>query len=356
MPWHRIAPGEISMRVNLIGIGMAVAFVAGLVSGLLPSPFLDVGCISARLSTDPVRVLYQIAHVNVWLPYMLIPVTLLAVLGDLRVLGHLIPRGIVSLFAAFILLCGLTHLVAAIAVPTRWYWLSNYSLIATAAVSWYTWLQLRGPVRRQLREQLRAMPSAEDYRARCGELEAALAGRDEALARAEALAASAQTAALRAEGEAMERSNQLALMQRQAEVIRQLSVPIVEPAIGVLQLALLGVLDTARLAQVSDGLAAKIESGDVRAVIVDLSGIDVVDTETAAHLVRLVQMLDLLGKRTVLTGIRPVVAQTMVALGVDLRGIPRANKLHEGIALGMREHPAGAAALPFARSERSSMR
>ena len=116
----------------------------------LPSPLADVGCLSMLPPDAPVRVVYLIGNANIWLPYMLIPATLLAILAKLKKRGDVIPDRIVLLFAAFIVGCGLTHAATLATVYYRVYWLANYILIPTALVSWYTWLQLSGPVEREI--------------------------------------------------------------------------------------------------------------------------------------------------------------------------------------------------------------
>jgi rsbT co-antagonist protein RsbR len=68
-----------------------------------------------------------------------------------------------------------------------------------------------------------------------------------------------------------------------------------------------------------------------RFAILDLTGVEVVDTGTAAHLINLVRSLRLLGAEGIITGIQPVVAETMVMLGMSLEGIVTSANLRDGL-------------------------
>ncbi len=67
-----------------------------------------------------------------------------------------------------------------------------------------------------------------------------------------------------------------------------------------------------------DRLLETVSERRARFVIIDITGVDIVDSATADRLIKIVGAVELLGTRCVLTGIRPAVAQTLVHLGVDL--------------------------------------
>ncbi|UQA63532.1 STAS domain-containing protein [Polyangium aurulentum] len=70
--------------------------------------------------------------------------------------------------------------------------------------------------------------------------------------------------------------------------------------------------------------------------MLDLTGVDTVDTATAAHLLGLISALRLLGAEGIITGIRPTVAQTVVSLGLDLSRVTTCANLREGLRLCIR--------------------
>ncbi|XYH94051.1 STAS domain-containing protein [Sorangium sp. So ce1128] len=111
---------------------------------------------------------------------------------------------------------------------------------------------------------------------------------------------------------------QLQQIEAQQQVIRDLSTPIIEVWDGVLTLPMVGTVDSVRTADVMDSLLSKIVEKQARYAILDLTGVEVVDTKVASHIIELVTAIRLLGADGIVAGIKPNVAQTMVALGLDL--------------------------------------
>lgn len=129
---------------------------------------------------------------------------------------------------------------------------------------------------------------------------------------------------------------QLALVERQQQVIRSLSTPIIEVWDKVLTLPMLGVVDSVRAAEVMEKLLGQVSRKGARFAILDLTGVETVDTGTAGHLIKLIQALRLLGAEGIITGIQPNVAQTMVALGMELTSIVTLSNLRDGLRLCMK--------------------
>ncbi|WP_437282911.1 PAS domain S-box protein [Sorangium sp. So ce375] len=125
----------------------------------------------------------------------------------------------------------------------------------------------------------------------------------------------------------------LDMIQAQQQVIRALSTPIIEVWDRVLTLPMVGVVDSVRTSEVMDSLLDAIATKGARFAILDLTGVDAVDTKTASYLIEMVRAIRLLGAEGVITGIRSNVAQTMIALGVDLSGIITMGNLRAGLRL-----------------------
>ncbi|MCY1011938.1 PAS domain-containing protein [Nannocystis pusilla] len=123
----------------------------------------------------------------------------------------------------------------------------------------------------------------------------------------------------------------LELIERQQQVIRELSTPIIEVWDGVLTLPIVGLIDTVRTAEIMDNLLQAVTSTRAKFAILDLTGVEVVDTGTASHLIGMIQAIRLLGAEGVLTGIHPLIAQTIVSLGVDLSRVPVFGKLRDAL-------------------------
>ncbi|MBM7648535.1 rsbT co-antagonist protein RsbR [Bacillus ectoiniformans] len=101
----------------------------------------------------------------------------------------------------------------------------------------------------------------------------------------------------------------------------ELSVPVVPITTGVAILPLIGHIDTERASLLMEEVLQKATKYKLTHLLFDLSGVLVVDTMVADQIFKIVDALSLLGVKTMLIGIRPEVAQTMVTLGVDFSGI-----------------------------------
>lgn len=125
--------------------------------------------------------------------------------------------------------------------------------------------------------------------------------------------------------------SKLDLIERQERVIRALTTPIIEVWDRVVLLPLLGVVDSGRSGEVMTDLLTHIARTKARFAILDLTGVEVVDSGTASHLLKLIRAMRLLGAEGIVTGLRPSVARTMISLGIDLKGVVTLTNLREGL-------------------------
>ena len=138
----------------------------------------------------------------------------------------------------------------------------------------------------------------------------------------------------------LELEAKLALIQRQQEVIFNLETPIIQVWDHILTLPMVGVVDSRRAARVTDNVLAEVSRTQARFAILDLTGVDVVDTATAGHMLNIINAIRLLGAEGIITGIRPNVAQTMISLGLDLSRVRTLATLRDGLAFAIRSCPA----------------
>jgi anti-anti-sigma factor len=99
---------------------------------------------------------------------------------------------------------------------------------------------------------------------------------------------------------------------------------------------LIGTIDSTRAQQIMETLLASLAAYGTQVVILDITGVSIIDTMVANALIEAAHAARLLGAQVMLTGIRPEVAQTLVGLGVDLRGIRTHSTLDRGIAAALR--------------------
>jgi anti-anti-sigma regulatory factor len=118
-----------------------------------------------------------------------------------------------------------------------------------------------------------------------------------------------------------ELEEKLRTITRQREAISQLSSPIIQVWEGVLTVPIVGVIDSARAAHLLENLLAAVLRARARFAILDLTGVDTVDTWAADHFFKIVRAVELLGARCIISGIKATVAQTMVEFGIDISRI-----------------------------------
>lgn len=121
------------------------------------------------------------------------------------------------------------------------------------------------------------------------------------------------------------------VIERQQIAIRDLTTPIIDLWDDILTLPIVGLVDAQRAAEMTERLLARVEERGTRCVIIDVTGVNVIDTTTASHLVRMVNAARLMGSYCVVTGMRPEVAQTLVQSGVDIAGVETLRSLKEGL-------------------------
>jgi rsbT co-antagonist protein RsbR len=136
----------------------------------------------------------------------------------------------------------------------------------------------------------------------------------------------ARTAELRSalveiEARATQQSRLLTEVEQQREAIRELSVPLLPVARDTLVVPLVGALDDARIQQLQEQVLMALERTSARRLLIDVTGVPVIDSLVAQGIVQTMQAARLLGATSALIGIRPEVAQTIVGLGLDLGDI-----------------------------------
>ncbi|UTR12719.1 STAS domain-containing protein [Evansella sp. LMS18] len=113
--------------------------------------------------------------------------------------------------------------------------------------------------------------------------------------------------------------------------ILELSVPVVpiQPGVGVLPL--IGNIDAERANLLLEETLRQAEKLRLTHLIIDISGVLTVDTMVANELLKVISTLSLIGVEAIITGIRPEVAQTIVALGFNLKELTVKGNLHQAL-------------------------
>lgn len=125
---------------------------------------------------------------------------------------------------------------------------------------------------------------------------------------------------------------------RQQQEMMELSTPVVELWQGVLALPLIGTLDSARTQVVMETLLQAIVDNRATIAIIDITGVPMVDTLVAQHLLKTVAAARLMGADCIISGIRPQIAQTIVHLGVALGEVTTKSTLADAFGQALRRN------------------
>jgi rsbT co-antagonist protein RsbR len=126
------------------------------------------------------------------------------------------------------------------------------------------------------------------------------------------------------------------VISRQQQEMLELSTPVVRLWENILALPLIGTLDSARTQVVMQNLLDAIVETRSDFAIIDITGVPIVDTLVAQHLLKTVAAARLMGADCLISGIRPQIAQTIIHLGVDLTNVTTKATLADAFAVALR--------------------
>jgi anti-anti-sigma regulatory factor len=205
--------------------------------------------------------------------------------------------------------------------PLRPYTNVAGTIIFLLIVSYLAWLSARSLIKALAgsRERARQLAAAKaEVERKSMELEAQQTGLEEEVAR--------RTHDLEAAIEGQ---------RRLIEVIAEMSTPVVPVFEGVIVLPLVGVIDAQRAQRIVRGLLTGLTQYRARVAILDITGVPMVDSMVAGYIMEAAEGVRLLGGEAVLVGITPLVAQSIVGLGVDLSGVVTRSDLQAGIVYAL---------------------
>lgn len=309
-PRAHLLRGNIPAQWSFLAIALACAAAAV----LLPTLDYVPGCIRSSVWPTSLIALHVISDGLIALAYVWIPLTLIAVW---RKRDDIPFNWTLLCFAGFIVSCGVTHVMGIVTTWRPYYWLAGELKLLTGVISIATAALLTFRVY----PSLIAIPSADAMR--------------RALERAEREA----FAALRATAEAEKAQAELAaanaklsaLNDRLGDAIRELSTPVLEVHPGILLVPIIGAIDSERALLLMETISAEVKAHRAHTVLIDLTGVAVMDAAVAGYLVKTAATVALLGARCAATGIQPAVARTVVELGVSL-AMPTSGSLAQGLA------------------------
>jgi DNA-binding LacI/PurR family transcriptional regulator/anti-anti-sigma regulatory factor len=121
------------------------------------------------------------------------------------------------------------------------------------------------------------------------------------------------------------------IIEAQKQALEELSTPIIPVMDNIIVMPLIGSIDTYRAKDITRALLSGIREQRAKVVILDITGVPVVDTGVANHLNKTILAARLKGARAIITGMSDAVAETIVDLGVDWSGVETLADLQTGL-------------------------
>jgi anti-anti-sigma regulatory factor len=121
------------------------------------------------------------------------------------------------------------------------------------------------------------------------------------------------------------------IIKTQQRSLQELSTPIIPVWEDIIIMPLIGSVDSARARDITRALLAGISRHRAKVVIIDVTGVPLVDSNVAGHLHKTIQAAQLKGARTIVTGITAAVAETIVDLGIDWSRFETLSDLQTGL-------------------------
>lgn len=120
------------------------------------------------------------------------------------------------------------------------------------------------------------------------------------------------------------------IVSLQRVALQELSAPLIPVMENITIMPLIGTIDTERAKLIMENLLDGVIKHNAEVVLIDITGVPVVDTMVAHHIIQAAEAVRLVGSRCILVGIRPEIAQTIVNLGIDLGKFPTKSSLRKG--------------------------
>ncbi len=127
------------------------------------------------------------------------------------------------------------------------------------------------------------------------------------------------------------------LIAAQRATLEELSTPLIPISEQVMIMPLIGAIDSGRAQRVMETLLEGVAAHNTALVIIDITGVALIDTQVANVLMQSAQAVELLGAQVMLTGVRPEVAQLIVGLGIDLSTLLTYGSLQQGVQYALRQ-------------------
>ena len=119
---------------------------------------------------------------------------------------------------------------------------------------------------------------------------------------------------------------------QQRRMIDELSTPVIELWDHLLMLPIIGSIDSESANQITESLLQAVLDNQATVAVLDVTGVPIIDTDVATHLLKTVRAAQMMGAEVIITGFSADAARTLTQLGVDLSSVRTSGALKQGVA------------------------
>lgn len=121
-----------------------------------------------------------------------------------------------------------------------------------------------------------------------------------------------------------------------SKALMEMSTPVTPIWEGILLLPLLGVIDSARTQDIMNKTLTEISNTRAKVFVLDISGVSAMDTAVANQLIKITKATQLMGCETIISGISPIIARTLVELGISIGEVKTTATLRDSFELALK--------------------
>lgn len=125
-------------------------------------------------------------------------------------------------------------------------------------------------------------------------------------------------------------------ISEQSEALMEMSTPVTALWEDILMLPVVGIIDSKRSQDIMNAMLSKISATQSKIIILDISGVAIVDTAVANHLIKITKATKLMGCECLISGISPTIAQTVVELGIDVGDVQTTATLRDALRIAFK--------------------
>jgi len=125
-------------------------------------------------------------------------------------------------------------------------------------------------------------------------------------------------------------------ISEQSEALMEMSTPVTALWENILMLPVVGIIDSKRSQDIMNAMLSKISATQSKIIILDISGVAIVDTAVANHLIKITRATKLMGCECLISGISPTIAQTVVELGINVGDVQTTATLRDALQIAFK--------------------